>query len=234
MYDVTSGKGRFAIPNVPERKSGKATIMRNLINTSKQWDSIASRHIEAFFTLYPKFGAKIKEILEKYEIKPRRILEIAAFSAKDSRYLASAFPACEFYAIDFSQEATRRATKVNTELEVKNLHILRANAFNLPFKDSSFDISFHSGFYTYVRDNSDLSKLFEEQKRVTKNLIVISGYNKYTPYALLYWYLANIKRDPWYKIRRYSVKELNAIFANEKIAAIGGVESWALQLVDSA
>ena len=29
------------------------------------------------------------------------------------------------------------------------------------------------------------------------------------------------------------MKELNAIFANEKIAAIGGVESWALQLVDS-
>ena len=147
-------------------------MKRNSTNTSEEWDRIAEKHMESYSNLYPRYGVQIKQILEKYEVKPRRILEVAAFSAKDSRFLASEFPDCEFYTVDFSQEAIDRARKVNAEVGLKNLYTLRANAFTLPFKDRSFDISFHADFYIYFQNN-DILRLFKEQNRVTKDLMLI-------------------------------------------------------------
>ena len=207
-------------------------MKRNSTNTSKEWDRIAEKHIESYSNLYPRYGGKIEQILEKYEVKPRRILEVAAFSAKDSRYLASEFPDCEFYTVDFSQEAIDRAKKVNAEAGLKNFYTLRANAFTLPFKDRSFDISFHADFYIYFQNN-DILRLFKEQKRVTRNLMVIFVHSKYNAYRLLFWYLAKVKKDPWYEIRAYSLKELKNIFDDEEIVASGGVDGYVLNLVNT-
>jgi ubiquinone/menaquinone biosynthesis C-methylase UbiE len=207
-------------------------MKHNSVKTSKEWDRMAEQHIESFYNLYPRYGVKIKQILEKYEANPMRILEVAAFSAKDSRYLASEFPDCQFYTVDLSQKAIDRTRKVNAEVGLKNLYTLRANAFTLPLKDESFDVSFHADFYVYFQ-NSDILRLFKEQKRVTKNLIVIFVHHKYNAYRLLFWYWAKIKKEPWYEIRAYSLKELKNMFADEEVVTSGGVDSYARNLVNT-
>lgn len=206
-------------------------MKHSLNKTSKEWDRIAERHIESYSSLYPRCGVKIKQIVQKYEVKPNRILEVAAHSAKDSRYLASEFQDCEFYTVDFSQEAVEWAKKVNTEVGLKNLHTLQANAFTLPFKDRAFDISFHADFYIYFQNN-DILRLFNEQKRVTKDLMVIFVHNKYNARRLIFWFLAKIKKDPWWEIRAFSLKELRNIFGDQELLASGGVGSYVLHFVN--
>ena len=55
----------------------------------------------------------------------------------------------------------------------------------------------------------------------------------YNAYRLLFWYLAKTRRDPWYEIRAYSLKELRNIFDDQEIVASGGVGSYILNLVDT-
>lgn len=170
-------------------------MSQHFANTVKEWNEIAGLHIDSYSKLHPRYGVEVKEILAKYKIKPRKILEVAAFSAKDSRHLASEFPNCQFYTIDLSQKAANWAQRTNVELGFKNIHAVQANAFTLPFKDKSFDISFNADFYIYFQDE-DVLKLFKEQKRVTRFILATFVQNKYNVYRLLRRYLTNLMKDP--------------------------------------
>lgn len=214
--------------------NGRQNIMKNdLDRKRKKWNNITKRHIEDYFISHPKHGVKIKEILERYNLNPKRILEIGAFSAKDSRYLALEYPNCEVYAVDLSEKAVEESRRISMSMGVKNHYILQENAFNLSFKENYFDISFHSGFYILFWDNKDILKLFKEQKRITKNFVIIFVHNKYSfIHTLIFWYLANIKKDPLYKIRRYSLKELKSIFNNEEIIEANGIDNYILDITN--
>ena len=47
----------------------------------------------------------------------------------------------------------------------------KTDAFNLPFKDDSFDVSFSQGFVEHFADD-DIRKLVEEQLRVSRNVLL--------------------------------------------------------------
>lgn len=206
-------------------------MKRSVIRTHKEWDRIVEEHIDGYANTNPRYGIKMKQIMEKYEVKPRRVLEVAAHSAKDSRYLASEFQDGEFHTVDFSGKSVEWVKKANAKAGLKNIYPLQANAFNLPFKDRAFDISFNADFYIYFGQN-DLSILLKEQKRVTKDLTVIFVHNKYSARRLIFWFLAKTKRDPWWQFKGFSLKELRNIFADQEILATGGVDSYVLRFVN--
>lgn len=205
--------------------------MKHTAKTNREWDRLAENHIEGYSNTNPRYGIKMKQIMEEYQAKPRRVLEVAAHSGKDSRYLAGEFQDCEFHTVDFSEKALAWEKRANAEAGLKNIYPLQANAFNLPFKDKAFDVSFNADFYIYFRKN-ELLRLFQEQKRVTKELMVIFVHYKYNARRLTFWLLAKTKKDPWWQIGGFSLKELRSIFADQEILATGGVGSYALYFVN--
>ncbi len=133
--------------------------------------------------------------------------------------------------VDFSPGMVKGAKFKAAKLDTC-VYLAAADVTNLPFKDGSFDISFHADFYIYFQNN-DILRLFKEQKRVTKDLMIIFVHSKYNGYRLPFWYQAKIKKDPWYEIRAYSLKELRNIFDDQEILASGGVDSYILDLVNT-
>jgi hypothetical protein len=207
-------------------------LKHELDQTSRAWDKRVSQHMEPYAILSPRYGLQIRQIIRDYGVNPRSILEVAAFSAKDSRYLAEQFPHCQLYALDFSQGVVEWIKAANDRSGLKNIQVVRANAFQLPFENKSLDISFAADFYIYFQ-RGEILRIFNEQMRVTRGLVVVFAQNKYNLYRLLYWCKAKIGRDPWYEIGSYSLKDMKKMFAGQQILAGGGFDSWFLNLVNT-
>jgi len=206
---------------------------RNPHGTVEDWNRLARRYLGSFLELCPRYGHQVERILEEWKTGPAQVLEVAAFSGKDSRYLASQFPDSRFYTADLSHEAVARARQANVSAGLSNLHAVRADAFRLPFADRSFDISFSADFYVYFGDG-DIRRLLAEQKRVTKGRVVVFVHHRYNAYRLVFWCRAWAKgQSPWYNIRAFTLKDMRGIFEGERIVGVGGIDSWVVNLANT-
>jgi len=98
---------------------------------------------------------------------PQKILEVATGSGGMSIFLSQL--GNEVTAVDISSEIIVGA-KANNETYGGRANFRVADAFKLPFADSSFDIAFHQGFLEHF-GNTDIYKLLDEQLRVAKKVI---------------------------------------------------------------
>lgn len=116
-----------------------------------------SRYIENI-TVHKEF---FEEILK---VKPREILEVGCGSGTFSIFLSHL--GCSVTAVDKDEQVIRRAKEASKNMN-GNIVFKISDAFELPFKDKSFDVSFSQGLIEHFSD-SDIVRLLKEQTRISK------------------------------------------------------------------
>lgn len=106
-------------------------------------------------------------ILSIYQAKPVRILEIGSGTGSLSAFLS--YLGFKVVSVDNDKGVLKKATALTKKLNGR-VKYLYADAFKLPFKDKSFDLVFHQGFFEHFSDE-ELDRLLAEQLRVGKVVV---------------------------------------------------------------
>ena len=139
----------------------------NELNNQVYWDN-QWHEIFQHYQNDRRFAYYLRSIIEKAD---QNILEIGAGSFRDMQQLNQWGYNCT--GTDFSNTAVNLAKQMYPELKRK---IIESNAFELPFENNAFTLSYHNGFWVCFEDN-DILKLVKEQARVTKNRIIATVHN---------------------------------------------------------
>ena len=106
-------------------------------------------------------------ILEVTRRKPQTALEVGCGPARISSFLS--WLGLTVTAVDRDAGVLARAAAIASELRAQ-VRFIQADAFRLPFPDSSFDVSFHQGFLEHFADDQ-VEKLITEQLRVAHSVV---------------------------------------------------------------
>lgn len=168
-----------------------------------EWKNAWDHHLKAYLDSPPRTGSWLNSFLRGNTSKS--LLELACGSARDAAYLSS--KGYQVTASDFAKESLDAASQRWVSLPLKFVH---ADAFHLPFKDKSFDYSFHNGLYVYFEDNNALKKLVLEQARVTKEAMIFINHNAYN-LKLQQVFASKATHDPVFRIRFFKPPEIEQI-----------------------
>jgi SAM-dependent methyltransferase len=105
--------------------------------------------------VYPTSPALLKAMLgylqEKgAELSTLRILEVGAGTGRDSAELARL--GAQVTVLDFAEGSLALVEKTRQELGLRNLHLVRGDAFHAPFAEGSFDVVFHQGLAEHFKN----------------------------------------------------------------------------------
>jgi len=114
----------------------------------------------------------IDEILH---LRPRRALEVGCGTGRTSVFLS--YRGIDVTAIDRDEALLLKARQIARDLN-GSIRLLRADAFRLPFRDSSFDVCYHQGFLEHFSDE-DIRRLLSEQLRVASSVVFSVPNNHY-------------------------------------------------------
>lgn len=157
----------------------------------------------------------IRAILEDRE---KKILELGAGSFRDVAALNNWGIDCD--GIDYSPEAVARARKRYPNIKDK---IFLGDCFNLEFRDKTYDMSYHNGFWGCY-SNEDIIKLAKEQVRVTKFRIIATVHNAHNK-AFVEYFNRMKQDDPLYGVRFFEIDEIKEIMLsvvkNVRIIPVG-------------
>lgn len=99
--------------------------------------------------VYTTEGRVVDQILAEGPVQGRRVLEVGAGSGRDSVALAEARGVA--FVLDYSMASLGVARAVAAR-SGSRVHLIRADALNLPFRDGAFDVVFHQGLLEHFRD----------------------------------------------------------------------------------
>lgn len=104
---------------------------------------------------------------------PKKILDIGCGDGVNLP-LANIFPEIEYEGIDYAEQ-TIEAAKRN----YPNIHFKVGDAFDLPYKDDSFDMAIISSVLILYKDETDRVKLLKEANRILKDngILIINVWN---------------------------------------------------------
>lgn len=182
-----------------ETINGEATM--ELLNDKEYWDLEWTKIFDRYQN-DSRFAYYLYSILEDNE---QQVLEIGAGSFRDMEKLNKWGVNC--YGIDFSDQSVLKAKKQFPDYT--NL-IIKASAFELPFEDKYFDVSYHNGFWSCFYNDEDIKSLVCEQARVTKKRIVAAVHNAHNPAFIEYFEKLKID-DPLYSARFFTISEITSL-----------------------
>lgn len=130
-----------------------------------------------------------------------RILEIAAGSFRDMTELRRRGFDCE--GMDFSTESVARARQHFPEFS-RAIH--HASAFEMPFADQAFDVSYHNGFWVLFSDEQ-IRHLAAEQARISRSRIIATVHNSHNKQFVDYFEKKKAN-DPLYDIRFFNIDQM--------------------------
>jgi ubiquinone/menaquinone biosynthesis C-methylase UbiE len=107
------------------------------------------RERAAIEDVYPTEGRVVEEILAALPVRGKRVLEVGAGSGRDSVSLAEAGATAVL--LDYSTPSLEVARGV-AERAGARVHLVRADALRMPFRDGTFDVVFHQGLLEHFRD----------------------------------------------------------------------------------
>jgi ubiquinone/menaquinone biosynthesis C-methylase UbiE/uncharacterized protein YbaR (Trm112 family) len=112
------------------------------------------------------------EVLENLEMKPGSlVLETGIGTGDNIPYLNGMMDGCPYYGLDNQAIMLRNCTRNSHKWE-QTVHLYRANAEELPFKDNSFDVVFHLGAINLFKDKkSAIDEMIRVAKPGTKIVI---------------------------------------------------------------
>ena len=137
----------------------------------------------------------------------KRILEIGAGSFRDMAELRRRGVDCE--GMDFSIEAVNLAKDRFPEFS-SSIH--QMSAFDMPFPNNSFDVSYHNGVWVLFSDEK-IKSLAEEQARITSKRMIATVHNKHNKQFVDYFEKKKIE-DPLFDIRFFCADEMHALMEN--------------------
>lgn len=165
------------------------------------WNELWSEHAEEYLAAPPRCGYWLAAFFSKR----CKILEIAGGTCRDSRYLSDiGFRAIGLDINQFILDYCRK------RFPDSSLRLVRGNAFNLPFPDKSFDITFSNGFWICFDDDVELAALVREQARVTRRFMISFVHNQSNKH-LVELFRERSRHDRLYNIRFFTVEELREI-----------------------
>lgn len=148
-----------------------------------------------------RHGHYIRALLRDDE---RHVLEMGAGSFRDVAALNRWGWTGE--GMDFSGAAVQRAKQQFAEYAALFHHM---SAFDMPFADRSFDVTYHNGFWVLFSDE-DIRALAKEQARVTQGRMIATVHNSHN--HQFFDYFERMKQtDPLYDIRFFSVDEITQL-----------------------
>lgn len=169
-------------------------------STASDWDSKWA----TIFDQYQKDLRHAHYIRALLRPDEHRILEMAAGSFRDMAALQRMGLDC--HGMDFSGESVARAKTAFPGLSEK---IHQMSAFEMPFDDHFFDVSYHNGFWVLFSDDQ-IRKLAREQARITGKRMIATVHNAHNAQFVEYFDRLK-KKDPLYDVRFFRVEEMTAL-----------------------
>jgi SAM-dependent methyltransferase len=130
------------------------------VSTLDHWESYWRGHANLEQT-YSTGGRLAREILRDGAVAGRRVLEVGAGSGRDTLALARA--GADAVVLDYSPASLLLVERQAREQGIA-VHLVRADALAMPFRDGAFDVVFHQGLLEHFRDPRPL---LAENARVT-------------------------------------------------------------------
>jgi len=166
-----------------------------------EWSKSWQHHLEEYLARPARTGI----FVYRYCSDISTALEIACGSSRDSIYLAH--KGIKSTASDYNAELI---AMLRERFTYDNLSYIETNAFNLPFEDNTFDVTFHNGFFIYFSSDDDICLLLREQYRVSKKYILFFVHNKLND-SLVRRFKKLALNDPIYDARFFTPSEVEDI-----------------------
>lgn len=131
------------------------------VSTLDHWESYWRGHARIEDT-YSTGGRLVREILADGDVKGARVLEVGAGSGRDALGLVEA--GATGFVLDYSP-ASLDIVKRLAAARGRAIHLVRADALAMPFRDGAFDVVFHQGLLEHFRDPLPLTR---ENARITR------------------------------------------------------------------
>ena len=149
-------------------------------STLEHWESYWTEHPE-LDQVYSNQDRLVREVLAEGPVRGKRLLEVGAGSGRDTLGLVRA--GGTGVVLDYSPAALAHIRKQAVERGLA-VHLVRADALRMPFRDGAFDVLFHQGLLEHFRDPLPLLR---ENARVTRGggIIVVDVPQTFHLYTVL-------------------------------------------------
>ena len=148
-------------------------------STLEHWESYWRGHQDLART-YSTGGRLVREIMSDGPVSGRRVLEVGAGSGRDALGLMRA--GAVGVVLDYSP-ASLELVQAQAQAQGLTVHLVRADALSMPFREGAFDVVFHQGLLEHFRDPMPLLR---ENVRVTcgGGRVVVDVPQTFHPYTL--------------------------------------------------
>lgn len=162
------------------------------------WAESWQHHLEQYLQVPSRCGI----FIHTYFPSISTALEVACGSSRDSVYLAQ--HGVNVAAIDYEE---RLINALKRKFSHPSVTYIQANAFKLPFRDNTFDMVFHNGFFIYFKCEDEIYSLLSEQCRVSKKYMLFFVHNELNT-SMLHRFNDLAIQDPIYDIRFFNPSEV--------------------------
>ena len=172
--------------------------------------------------VYPTEGRVVEQILAETQVKGKRVLEVGAGSGRDSVSLAQA--GATAILLDYSAASLEVARGV-AERAGQRVHLVRADALRMPFRDRDIDVVFHQGLLEHFRDPLPLLR---ENVRVLApgGILLVDVPQRFHLYTVLKHALIAVGK--WFAgwETEFTIDELEGLMRKAGVTVVRRYGSW--------
>ena len=180
------------------------------------------RERAAIEDVYPTEGKVVEEILGSGPVSGKRVLEVGAGSGRDSVTLAGA--GAVSILLDYSVASLEVARGVASRAGM-GVHLVRADALRMPFRDGTFQVVFHQGLLEHFRDPMPLLR---ENVRVlgSGGVLLVDVPQRFHLYTVLKHFL--IALGKWFAgwETEFTIGELEGLMRRAGVTVIRRYGDW--------
>ncbi len=180
------------------------------------------RERAAIDDVYPTEGRVVEQILAETPVRGKRVLEVGAGSGRDSVTLAAA--GATAILLDYSAASLEVARGVALRAG-QRVHLVRADALRMPFRDRDIEVVFHQGLLEHFRDPNPLLR---ENVRVlgTGGILLVDVPQRFHMYTVLKHFLIALGR--WFAgwETEFTIDELEGLMRDAGVTVTRRYGSW--------
>ena len=180
------------------------------------------RERAAIDDVYPTEGRVVEPLLAETSVAGRKVLEVGAGSGRDSVALAEA--GATAILLDYSVASLEVARGV-AERAGQRVHLVRADALRMPFRDADIDVVFHQGLLEHFRDPMPLLR---ENVRVLApgGVLLVDVPQRFHLYTVLKHFLIVLGR--WFAgwETEFTIGELERLMSTAGVTVTRRYGSW--------
>ncbi|HXL14753.1 MAG TPA: class I SAM-dependent methyltransferase [Methylomirabilota bacterium] len=172
--------------------------------------------------VYPTEGRVVEQILAETPVEGKRVLEVGAGSGRDSVSLAESGAIAIL--LDYSAASLEVARGV-AERAGQRVHLVKADALRMPFRDRDIDVLFHQGLLEHFRDPLPLLR---ENVRVLApgGILLVDVPQRFHLYTVLKHFL--IALGKWFAgwETEFTIDELEGLMRKAGVTVVRRYGSW--------